>query len=176
MLDPITAIGLAGNILTFIDYSTKVISTSIDIYGSASGSTQDTQTSDAIATEMKQFAAKLQPPDQTQLSGEEKALCKLAIECEGLAKRILELLEKVKPRNPKSRSSSLVAGLKTKFYESERRKLEEQLSNCRAQLTLSLNYLTRYDILSTSQVPVVDPSHQFENSSKVGKSGRHSKR
>lgn len=156
MLDPITAIGLAGNILTFIDYSTKVISTSIDIYASTSGSTQDTQTSDMIATQMKQFAAKLQPPDQTQLSGEEKALCKLAIECEGLAKRILDLLEKVKPRNLKSKSSSLVAGLKTKFYESERRKLGKQLGNFRAQLGLSLNYLTsskiqtRLDVLVAS--------------------------
>jgi hypothetical protein len=102
--------------------------------------------------EMKQFAAKLQPPDQTQLSGEEKALCKLAIECEGLAKRILELLEKVQPKKPKSRGSSIVAGVKTKFYESERRKLEEQLSNFRGQLALSLNYLTRQDILSIPQL------------------------
>jgi hypothetical protein len=147
MLDPITAIGLAGNILSFIDYGTKVISTSIDIYDSVSGSTEDTRTSDTIATEMRQFAAKLQSPDQTQLSGENKALCKLATECEGLAKRILELVEKTKSKNPKSRSSSLVAGFKTKRYEGERRKLEDQLSNCRAQLGLRLNYLTRWDIL-----------------------------
>jgi hypothetical protein len=60
-----------------------------------------------------------------------------------LAKKILDLLEKLKPKNRKSISSSLIAGLKTKFYEGERRKLEEQLSSCRDQLDLQLNYLTR---------------------------------
>jgi hypothetical protein len=92
---------------------------------------------------MRQFAAKLQPPDKTQLSGEEKDLCNLAAECEGLAKRIIDLLGKFKPKNRKSKGSALVAGLKTKWYESERRKLEEQLSHCRAQLELQLGFLTR---------------------------------
>ncbi|PMD49574.1 uncharacterized protein K444DRAFT_476460, partial [Hyaloscypha bicolor E] len=108
-MDPITAIGFAANILSFIDYSAKVISASIDIYGSASGNTQDSRNSDVIATEMRRFAAKLQPPSLAQLSGEEKALCNLATECEALAKRILDLLEKLKPKNRKSKSSSLVS-------------------------------------------------------------------
>jgi hypothetical protein len=142
-MDPITAIGFAANILSFIDYSTKAISTTIEIYEPASGNTQDGQNSETIATEMRAFAAKLQPPDKSQLSGEEKALCNLATECQGLAKRILDLLEKFKPKNRKSRGSSLVAGLKTKFYEGERRKLEGQLNHCRAQLGLQLGFLTR---------------------------------
>lgn len=141
-MDPITALGFAANILQFIDYSSKVIGTAIEIYESASGSTAETQNADTIATEMRLFATKLQPPDQTQLSGEEKSLCKLAAECEGLAKRIIDLLEKVRPKK-KSKGSSLVAGFKTKFYEGERRKLEEQLGNCRAQLDLQLSLLTR---------------------------------
>ncbi|KAH8758100.1 hypothetical protein BGZ57DRAFT_1008652 [Hyaloscypha finlandica] len=141
-MDPVTAIGLAANILSFIDYSAKVISASIDIYGSVSGNTQESGNSEVIATEMRRFAAKLQPPSTAQVSGEEKALCNLATECEALAKKILDLLEKLKPKNRKSKSSSLVAGLKTKFYEGERRKLEEQLSSCRIQLDLQLNYLT----------------------------------
>ncbi|PMD43771.1 hypothetical protein L207DRAFT_631816 [Hyaloscypha variabilis F] len=141
-MDPITAIGFAANILSFIDYSAKVISASVDIYGSASGDSQDSRNSDVIAREMSRFAAKLQPPSNAQLAGEEKALCNLAMECEALAKRILDLLDKLKPKNRKSKSSSLVAGIKTKFYEGERRKLEEQLSNCRDQLDLQLNHLT----------------------------------
>jgi hypothetical protein len=94
---------------------------------------------------MKEFASKLQPLDKTQthLSGEEKDLCNLAAECESLAKRILDLLEKFKSKNRKSKRAAIVAGLKTKWYEGERRKLEEQLNNCRAQLSMQLSYLTR---------------------------------
>jgi hypothetical protein len=144
-MDPITAIGFAANILSFIDYSAKVISTGVEIYQSASGSTQDIRTSDTIATEMRRFAIKLQlqPPDKTQLSEEEKELCTLAAECEGLATRILDLVGKVTPKNRKSKRSSLFAGLKTKFYEADRRELEEKLSPCRDQLNVQLGYLTR---------------------------------
>jgi hypothetical protein len=153
-MDPITALGFAANILQFIDFSAKVVGATIEIYESASGRTTDTQNSDAIATEMRLFATKLQPPDQTQLTGEERSLCKLATECEGLAQRIIDLLEKVRPKK-KSKSSSLVAGLKTKYYESERRKLEEQLGHCRAQLNLQLNLLTRYAIPLATVEPCV---------------------
>jgi len=143
-MDPITAIGFAANILSFIDYSASVIRTTIDIYESTSGSTQDGQNSDTVATEMMKFAAKLQHPVNIFfLSGEERALCKLATECEGLAKKILKLLDTVKCKNPKSKGSSLVAGVKNKMYEGERRKLEEHLNYCRGQLNLQLTFLTR---------------------------------
>lgn len=37
-MDPITAIGFAANILSFIDYSAQAISAGIEIYESATGS------------------------------------------------------------------------------------------------------------------------------------------
>jgi len=143
IMDPITAIGFAASILQFVDFSAKVISGAIEIYGSASGTTKESWTSETIATQMRDFAAKLQPPDNAQFSGEDRALCKLATECESLAKQIIKLMEKVKPKSQKSKSSVLLAGLKTKMYEGERRRLEEHLSHCRAQLDLQLTYLTR---------------------------------
>jgi hypothetical protein len=142
-MDPITAIGFAANILQFIDYGAKVVTGVIEIYGAASGNTQESRNSETIEMEMRLFAAKLQPPENARLSGEERALCKLAAGCQGLAKQILDLLEKIKPKSQKSKGSSLIAGLKTKMYAGERRRLELQLSNCRAQLDLQLNYLTR---------------------------------
>jgi hypothetical protein len=137
-MDPITAIGLQ-----FIDYGAKVVTGAIEIYGSASGSIEESRNSETIVTEMRLFAARLHPPKNTQLSGEERALCKLATECEGLAKQICDLLEKIKPKNQKSKGSSLIASFRTKMYEGERRKLEQQLSHCRAQLGLQLSHLTR---------------------------------
>ena len=142
-MDPITAIGFAANILTFIDYSAKVIAGAIEIYDSASSTTEECRSCETVVTEMRRFAAKLQPPENAQLSGEERALCNLATECASLAKQIVDLLEKIKPKSRKSKASSFYAGLKTKMYEGERRRLEEQLSHCRAQLDLQLSYLTR---------------------------------
>ena len=149
-MDPLTAIGLASNILSFVDFSAKVVSSAIDIYVSPSGLTQENCSSEAIVAEMRHFASKLQPPDDARLTGEEKALCRLAKECDDLAKQIIALIEKLRPKHQKSRSASVLAGLKSKWYDAERRKLEERLDHCRAQLALQLNYFTRWTIPSSA--------------------------
>src|SRR5204862_2953035 len=100
-------IGFAANILSFIDYSAKVIAGAIEIYDSASNTTKECRSSEIIVTEMRRFAARLQPPENAQLSGEERALCNLATECASLAKQIVDLLEKIKPKSRKSKASSL---------------------------------------------------------------------
>jgi hypothetical protein len=41
MLDPVTAIGLAGNIVQSVDFSGKIVLTTLKIYRSPSGRTQD---------------------------------------------------------------------------------------------------------------------------------------
>ena len=140
-MDPLTAIGLASNILSFIDFIAQVISGAIDIYGSPSDLTEENRSFEAIVTEMRHFASKVQPPDDAQLTGDEKALCRLTNECDDLSTQIIALIHKVKPKDRKSKSASLLAGLKSKWHEADRRKLEERLDRCRAQLALQLNYL-----------------------------------
>lgn len=142
-MDPITAIGLASSVLSFIDYGAKIVSGAIEIYQSSSGLTDSNRGSKAIVTEVRQLALRLQPPANTQLSGDEKSLCNLTTECDNIAEQIIDLIEKVEPKSRKSKGSSLRAAIKTKWYESDRRRLEERLNQCRAQLNLQLNYLTR---------------------------------
>ena len=144
-MDPLTAIGLASNILSFIDFGVKVVSGAIEIHESTSGITEETRSTKTIVTEIRHFASKLQPPDHAQLTGDEKSLCTLANECDALAKQIIALIEKAEPKSPKSKSASLRAAVKTMWYESDRRKLEERLSKCRGQLGLQLQYLTRLE-------------------------------
>ncbi len=146
-MDPLSAIGLASNIISFIDYGAKVVSGAIDIYGSSSGLTRDARSTETVVSEMRSFSSKLKAPDDAALSGDEKALCRLAVECEDLSSQIIALVEKVRPQSRAggrvSKRASLLAGLKSKWYESDKRRLEERLSHCRAQLGLQLNYLTR---------------------------------
>lgn len=165
-MDPLTAIGLASNILSFIDIGIKVVSGAIEIYESPSGDSSGNRSTKTVVTEMRHFASKLQPPDDSQLTGDEKALCTLARECDDLAKQIIALAEKAKPRGRKSKSASLLAAVRTKWYESDSRKLEERLDHCRAQLGLQLNHLTRWgrrppgywDVADCLAAPRLNPS------------------
>jgi hypothetical protein len=142
-MDPFTAIGLASNILSFIDFSAQLINGAREIYDSTAGTTEDNKSREAIVSEMKIFSSKLLPPDDSQLSGDEKALCRLAAECNILSSQILDLLGKIKPKDPKSKSQSFWAALKNKVHEKEKLELEKRLENCRSQLELQLNYWMR---------------------------------
>ncbi|KAK4451173.1 hypothetical protein QBC34DRAFT_58748 [Podospora aff. communis PSN243] len=146
-MDPLTAISLASSILTFIEFGAKVISGAADVYGSPSGLTADGQSTQAVVSEMQKFAVNLRPPaEDYKLTPEERALCRLAAACDGICGEIIELIEKCRPTSPMSKSAALLAGLRSRWYEGERRRLEERLGNCRAQLVLQLNYLTSSDI------------------------------
>lgn len=144
-MDPVTAIGLVSGILSFVTFSTKLVSGAADIYGSLDGTLEENRSREAISGEMKRFAARLLPPDDSRFAGEEKDLCLLAKECQTLSGNLTELLEKVKPKDPgsKSKGQSLWAALKSTVYKKEMAELEQRLDYCRSQLEFQLTFITR---------------------------------
>ena len=57
-MDPLTALGLAGNIVQFIDFSCKILSDSYEIY--RAGSTSEHEEIDFIATDLSTLADRIQ--------------------------------------------------------------------------------------------------------------------
>lgn len=153
-MDPLTAFGLASNILQFLDFSAKLIRGAQEIYVSPSGDTKANKSLESIVSEMKTFSSHLLPPDSSHLSGDDgKALRRLVAECNILSDQILELLEKVRPNDPNSRVQSVWAALKSKLRERDRQELERRLDSCRNQLELQLSFFKRYHLLLWSFTP-----------------------
>ena len=98
---------------------------------------------EAVVSEMERLSSKLLSPNNSQQTEDERALCRLAAECNILSDQILGLLEKIKPKDAKSKRQSAWAALKNKLHEREKLELEKRLENCRSQLELQLSYLTR---------------------------------
>lgn len=136
-MDPLTAIGLASNIVSFIDFGAKVLSTAREIYNSTSGDTSSNRNYESVAHQLEKFAVDLLTADT--FSGKEKALCALAQECRDLAIQIQDLLQKSRPKDPKSKRQVAWSTLKSLKYKEERLELQERLGNCRDQLALQLN-------------------------------------
>ena len=137
-MDPVTAFGLASGIVGFITFSTSLVRGAIQIHESLDGNLEENQSREAIASEMKRFATQLIPPDSSRLVGGEKALSILATECRDLSVKLVELLERIKPKDPQSKSQSLWSALKNKVKEKERADLEQRLDHCHSQLGLLL--------------------------------------
>lgn len=142
-MDPVTAIGLASGILSFINFSTGVVRGAMEIYDSPDGILRGNQSRMVIADEMRRFSSKLTPPSALQLVGKEQELCLLAAECKTLSTQLVELLLRSQPKNPKSKIQTLFAAFKNTIKEKERAVIEQRLGYCRSQLELQLTFLAR---------------------------------
>jgi hypothetical protein len=144
-MDPLTAIGLSSAIVQFVDFGTKLICGAREIYYSTTGTTEENATLELVVAEMRTWSLKLRRsgPSSAQ-SEEEKAICSLAEECQILSGKILDLIEKTKPKNQKSRIEVFWAAIRDKRHENDRLQLEKRLGTCRSQLILQFTALDRF--------------------------------
>jgi hypothetical protein len=96
-IDPLTAIGLAGNIVQFIDYASKLISSSYEIYRSSSRSPRNHVHLESISTRLLELNGALEPtlPQNTM---HEKALNGLREECCRDTVALLDLIKALKAK------------------------------------------------------------------------------
>jgi hypothetical protein len=77
VLDPFTAFGLAGNIVQFVDYRSKLICSTHKIYKSSTGSSKDHDHLEGIATRLLEFCRSLEQPKRFGTESYEKAIHEL---------------------------------------------------------------------------------------------------
>ncbi|KIY00632.1 uncharacterized protein Z520_03295 [Fonsecaea multimorphosa CBS 102226] len=149
MLDPLSAIGLASAIVQFVDFGAEIIQGAREVYGSMSGATERNRSLEVVVSQMSNLISKLSAQGDSQQSEDEKALGRVADECKILAKQILDLLEKIKAKDPNSTLQAVWAALKNQKYRRERQELEGRLESCRNHLEFQLNYLTSIETKSS---------------------------
>ncbi len=139
-MDPFSAIGLAGNIIAFIDFGFKTISAAREIYKAPSGATAEdvhlgmlTSTGMALALDLK-----YRKPLSEMTSGELR-LQELADECCRVSDGLLLLLGNLKAAKPHSKRESLRAILRRIWKKSEEEVLRKRLDGCKQQLLLQLS-------------------------------------
>ncbi|RSM15812.1 hypothetical protein CDV31_004754 [Fusarium ambrosium] len=140
-MDPVSAIGLASAIVSFVEIGVNLLRGAKEIRDSANDSLEKNESREVIVEEMKQVAAKLKTPEPGKIPAEQQKLCHLADKCNDLSQRILELLNKIKPKNNKP-LSVYRAAYHAWRKEGEIEMLEKSLGDCRGQLALSLTHLT----------------------------------
>ncbi|KAI0382798.1 hypothetical protein F5Y04DRAFT_270296 [Hypomontagnella monticulosa] len=146
-MDPFSAIGLAGNIVTFLDLGYKLLSESKTIYKSASGTSERNDELALVARQLRDFASSLRESSRGSTKDQEVALHKLASECSSTSLDLLRLLDSLKARNPKSVRGSLIAAFRDWRKKDEKEGLRLKLDCHRDQLNLQIAALTRAESL-----------------------------
>jgi len=141
MMDPITAVGFASAILTFIDFSHQLISGTFEVI--KSGSTSENAHVSVVINDLRHITKELsnRPPGNSKHN---EALNTLASECCGLSNDIQKLLEKLKVTAESSKWKSIKITLRSMWKKGEVAELERRLDEYRSQILLHLALMLQY--------------------------------
>jgi len=143
----LAAIGLAGNIIQFVDFSIKLFRDGREIYRSAQGSKPEELELETVTEDFKSLSNQLHSSLQSTqpLKLDDSKLQKLAAECEKLANELLGILGNLKINDQHNRKwESFKQALKRVLKEKEIRGLERRLDRLREDISSRLQYMLRY--------------------------------
>ena len=143
VLDPFSALSLAGNIIQFIDFASKIVSKSSQIRsnGAAGESLELEETTSSmleLVSRLKNQAAI--PPDSGCMTEDDQMLEKLNNNCVVVGQVLLERLQALKlPVDAKHRKwKSLRQGLKTVWDKKNLEAVAAKLAELRSQLEMGI--------------------------------------
>lgn len=141
-MDPLTAVGLAGNIITFVDLSTKVLSKAKQLYGSASGATSENDELESLTKNLKDLAdrTRRKPSNMPRSSHfppniiRETVLDNLSQQCIQVADELLETLESVKVKGDGRIPKSAIQAVKMVWKQDNIDAIQRRLDRISKQL------------------------------------------
>jgi len=143
-MDPFAAMGVAGNIVAFVDFGSKLLNMARNIHGSVSGTTPQNEQLSFLVERMQALSVELQPDkDPSKMTAGEHRLSELAAMCRQLSDDLLKLVSRIRSTKQGSKLHALRAALRNTFMHDEKEELERRLNHCREQLHLQLTQMAR---------------------------------
>jgi ABC-type Fe3+/spermidine/putrescine transport system ATPase subunit len=141
-MDPLVAAGLVGNIITFVDFSAKVLSRARQLYESANGAIEENDELESLTKNLREFADRIQR-DLTQIPqkghfraglNRETVLNNLSQQCIQVADELLESLDSIKVKGDGRTRKSAVQAVKTVWKQDHIDSLQRRLDRISKQL------------------------------------------
>lgn len=143
-MDPFSAIGLAGNIVGFLDFGFKLLSKAREIQASGTGTAAANENLASLTQHFQRVTASLRGQKVSgALTGDDLAIQELAAECDSVAIELMELVDSLRARTSKSKRESLRAAFREWRKGDQKDELQLSLDRCRSQLNLQLTSLMR---------------------------------
>ena len=123
MAEALAAFGIAVNIMQFIDFSSRVLSTSYKLYKSSRGVSEEHQALEDITNDLRNISSGLQhavrqEEQHRSASSDDLQLQKLGAKCSLACDELLSALEHLKALDRPSKWANLRAALRSVWKES----------------------------------------------------------
>ncbi|GAW17426.1 hypothetical protein ANO14919_068830 [Xylariales sp. No.14919] len=130
--------GIAANVVQFVDFASKLIGKSKEVYKSASGASEDNITLDIIARDIKRIGNSIVAPE-----GCPEALKELIGESDRISQELLAALDKLRIKGHKTKWKSFVVAMRGVWSEDEVESMGSRLGRLQAQIMAHLQVLIR---------------------------------
>jgi hypothetical protein len=148
-MDPISAVSLASSIIQIVDFSSRLLSRTHELYVSVDGSLKEHMIIDNATNNLSSLYGDLQKsnksiPGSLGLSDADKLLVKLKDESEVVVRKLRGALDKAKTKKAHSKAQSVFQALKSVFTDPEILRLANELDNIGKQVNMALLLSLRY--------------------------------
>lgn len=151
-MDPLTSLGLASNIVQFIDFASKLFTATQKLYLSPSGAKVEHLELESIARHIKKLAEGARPrnsPNNRATSNEDNNLLDLGNRCVEVSKELLSVLDSLKVKGGGTRSwDSFYQALRSEWKDDEIERLQRRLDRMSNQLNARILLDQQAEVLS----------------------------
>lgn len=146
-MDPLTALGLASNIIQVVDFSIKLVSKGYNIYRSADGSLAENVDAEANTRNLTMLITKLRrkigQEGNGNLSDNDQSLIRLYEKCTQIADELLHKLDQAKVTGRHRKWKSARQALKSVTGKSDLERFANTLQLYRSEITLHITISLR---------------------------------
>jgi hypothetical protein len=137
-LDPLSALGLASNVLQFIDFTSKLFSLTSEVYHSANGASKETEELEVITKHLQSLCEGVWQPlkDPTERYPQDNALRELSRKCFEAGDELLQALGSLQMSGTNKRWNSFRSALATIWRRKDISKMYERLESLKSELAL----------------------------------------
>jgi hypothetical protein len=144
VLEAFAAIGLVGNVVQFVEFSSMLFSHTRQISSSASGLSDDLDDLSLITTSLQGFCTTFSNDSTGSLQDKSHVpLQKLAVDCGIAAQQLLDVVEIVRSKKPGSKFSSFKACLKGVWSQNKIEQMATRINSFRTALILQIEVMTK---------------------------------
>ena len=139
-MDPVSAIGFAASIITFIDFSSNLVRGTYEVYNSASGVTAENAHLSTILDDLQEVTEGLH--SDHKFGGKHgKQLSKLARNCLDLSRDLTKILDKLRVKEKNSKWQAVKVTWASMRKEKAVASIEKRLAEYCAEIILRLNVM-----------------------------------
>jgi len=142
-MDPLTAVGLAGTIVQFVDFTTKIVSKSTELYRSGRGVLAENANIETTTADLKELNSRLEQTTAVH-DPDLQALCQA---CGEVADQLLTALAKLRVTCQGQKWQSLRKALRSIWSKEDITQLEQRLASFRSELNLRIVIGMRYVLI-----------------------------